>query len=44
MSPILRRRHTDICGILSAAIVEETPVPTAAAMLRDIIAICRRLP
>ncbi|MBU0492876.1 MAG: homoserine dehydrogenase [Chloroflexi bacterium] len=29
--------HTDICGVLSAAIVEETPVPTAAAMLRDVI-------
>lgn len=34
--------HTDICGIISAAIVEETPVPTAAAMLRDVIQIYRR--
>jgi homoserine dehydrogenase len=33
--------HTDICGILSAAIVEATPVPTAAAMLRDIADIYR---
>ncbi len=31
--------HTDICGVLSAAIVEETPVPTAAAMLRDLVSI-----
>jgi homoserine dehydrogenase len=29
--------HTDICGIISAAIVEETPLPTAAAMLRDVV-------
>ncbi len=29
--------HTDINGIISAAIVEETPLPTAAAMLRDAI-------
>ena len=29
--------HTDICGVISAAIVEETPVPTAAAMLRDVV-------
>jgi homoserine dehydrogenase len=29
--------HTDICGVLSAAILEETPVPTAAAMLRDVV-------
>jgi homoserine dehydrogenase len=29
--------HTDISGIISAAIVEETPVPTASAMLRDVI-------
>jgi len=33
--------HTDICGVISAAIVEETPVPTAAAMLRDVIGIYR---
>ncbi|MBN1139095.1 MAG: homoserine dehydrogenase [Anaerolineae bacterium] len=32
--------HTDVCGVLSAAIVEETPMPTAAAMLRDIIEAC----
>jgi homoserine dehydrogenase len=31
--------HTDICGIVSAAIVEETPVPTAAAVLRDVVSI-----
>jgi len=29
--------HTDICGVISAAIVEEQPLPTAAAMLRDIV-------
>ncbi len=29
--------HTDISGVLSAAIVEETPVPTASAMLRDVV-------
>ncbi|UCC64981.1 MAG: homoserine dehydrogenase [Anaerolineae bacterium] len=33
--------HTDIMGAISAAIVEETPVPTAAAMLRDVIGIYR---
>ena len=33
--------HTDIMGTISAAIVEETPVPTAAAMLRDVIGIYR---
>jgi homoserine dehydrogenase len=31
--------HTDICGSVAAAIVEETPVPTAAAMLRDVVQI-----
>ena len=31
--------HTDISGVLSAAIVEETPVPTAFAMLRDVVGI-----
>jgi homoserine dehydrogenase len=31
---------TDICGVISAAIVEETPMPTAAAMLRDVVDIC----
>jgi len=29
--------YTDVCGVISAAIVEETPMPTAAAMLRDVI-------
>jgi homoserine dehydrogenase len=29
--------HTDISGVISAAILEETPVPTASAMLRDIV-------
>jgi homoserine dehydrogenase len=33
--------HTDVCGILSASIVEATPVPTAAAMLRDVVDLCR---
>jgi homoserine dehydrogenase len=31
--------HTDISGVISAAIVEETPVPTASAMLRDVVEI-----
>ena len=31
--------HSDISGVLSAAIVEETPVPTAFAMLRDVVGI-----
>ena len=31
--------HTDIMGIISAAIVEETPLPTASAMLRDVLSI-----
>lgn len=29
--------HTDDFGVMSAAIVEETPMPTAAAMLRDVV-------
>jgi len=33
--------YTDICGVLSAAILEQTPLPTAAAMLRDILLIYR---
>jgi homoserine dehydrogenase len=33
--------HTDICGVVAASIVEETPVPTAAAMLRDVVDIYR---
>ena len=31
--------YTDVCGVVSAAIVEETPLPTAAAMLRDVVSI-----
>lgn len=33
--------YTDISGTISAAIVEETPVPTASAMLRDVLSIYR---
>jgi len=29
--------YTDVCGVISAAIVEDTPMPTAAAMLRDVL-------
>ena len=29
--------HTDISGVISATIVEETPIPTASAMLRDVV-------
>ncbi len=29
--------HTDISGVISAAILEETPLPTASAMLRDVV-------
>jgi homoserine dehydrogenase len=29
--------YTDISGVISAAIVEETPMPTASAMLRDVV-------
>jgi homoserine dehydrogenase len=29
--------HSDISGVISAAIVEETPIPTASAMLRDLV-------
>jgi len=29
--------HTDVCGVISAAIIEQTPMPTAAAMLRDVL-------
>jgi len=32
--------HTDISGSIAAAIVEETPQPTASAMLRDLVDIC----
>jgi homoserine dehydrogenase len=31
--------HTDISGSISAAIVEETPLPTASAVLRDLVQI-----
>jgi homoserine dehydrogenase len=31
--------YTDISGVLSAAIVEETPLPTASAVLRDVVQI-----
>ncbi|MFN2219616.1 MAG: homoserine dehydrogenase [Anaerolineae bacterium] len=31
--------HTDIYGTISAAILEEEPVPSAAAMLRDLLSI-----
>jgi len=34
--------HTDISGVLSAAIVEETPLPTASAVLRDVVDIWAR--
>jgi homoserine dehydrogenase len=34
--------RTDICGVISAAIVEETPMPTAAAVLRDVVELFRR--
>ncbi len=29
--------HTDVCGVVSASIVEATPMPTAFAMLRDLL-------
>jgi homoserine dehydrogenase len=31
--------HTDIYGTISAAIEEKEPIPSAAAMLRDLIGI-----
>jgi homoserine dehydrogenase len=31
--------HTDINGVISAAIVEETPLPSASAMLSDVVQI-----
>jgi homoserine dehydrogenase len=34
--------HSDISGSIAAAIVEETPVPTASAMLRDVVDIYSR--
>ncbi|HSJ55440.1 MAG TPA: homoserine dehydrogenase [Anaerolineae bacterium] len=34
--------ETDISGTISAAIVEETPMPTAAALLRDVVEIFRQ--
>jgi len=33
--------HTDINGQIAASVVEETPLPTAAAMLRDVVEILR---
>ena len=33
--------HTDISGRIAASIVEETPLPTAAALLRDVVEIYR---
>jgi homoserine dehydrogenase len=33
--------YSDISGAIAAAIVEETPVPTASAMLRDVIEVYR---
>jgi homoserine dehydrogenase len=33
--------HTDISGVISAAILEENPLPTASAMLRDVVDIFR---
>lgn len=29
--------HTDTCGVIAATILEETPMPTASAMLRDVV-------
>ncbi len=34
--------HTDISGVLSATIVEDTPLPTASAVLRDVVDILGR--
>jgi len=34
--------HTDIYGVISAAILEESPVPSAATMLRDLLSIYGR--
>jgi hypothetical protein len=31
--------HTDIYGVISAAILETEPVPSAATMLRDLLSI-----
>jgi homoserine dehydrogenase len=31
--------HTDISGVISAAILEQTPGPTASAVLRDVVQI-----
>lgn len=35
--------HTDINGVIAASIVEEDPMPTAAALLRDVINVRRNL-
>jgi homoserine dehydrogenase len=34
--------HTDIYGVISACILEESPVPSAATMLRDLLSIYGR--
>ena len=34
--------HTDIYGVISAAILEEEPIPSAATMLRDLLSIYGR--
>ena len=34
--------HTDIYGVISAAILEEEPIPSAMAMLRDLLSIYAR--
>jgi len=34
--------YTDISGVISASILEETPLPTASAMLRDVVDIYTR--
>jgi homoserine dehydrogenase len=31
--------HTDIYGVISAAILETEPIPSAATMLRDLLTI-----
>ena len=36
--------HTDISGVITAAIVEETPQPTASAVLRDVVELYGRRP
>jgi len=36
--------HTDISGVIAASIVEETPQPTASAVLRDVVDLYGRRP